>query len=134
VKSRTIGVLARETGVKVATVRYYERRKLLAEPPRNAAGYRIYPDDAQQRVRFIRQAQSLGFSLGEIEELLSLRASRNGTCERVRRKAQNRISDIEEKISSLARMSNALRELADHCPTKGPLSKCPILNAIEKGN
>src|SRR6267378_3981697 len=94
-KSLTIGRLAREARVNLETVRYYERRGLLPKPPRSDSGYRLFPMDAARRLRFIRRAQELGFSLKEIRELLSLRVSRSTTSRDIRARAEAKIVDID---------------------------------------
>src|SRR5713226_7658982 len=110
-KSVTIGHLAKEAGVNLETVRYYERRGLLPKPPRSAAGYRLFPSDAARRLRFIRRAQELGFSLKEIRELLWLRVSRTTRSRDIRARAEAKIADIEAKICSLESMKKILRKL-----------------------
>src|SRR6266849_8350129 len=102
-KSLTIGRLAKEGGVNLATVRFYERRGLLPTPPRSASGYRLFPAEAARRLRFIRRAQKLGFSLREIQELLSLRVSPGKTSAEVSRGAKAKITDIHSKIETLER-------------------------------
>src|SRR6266851_8360228 len=97
-KSFTIGRLARETGINLETVRYYERQGLLPKPPRSASGYRLFPADAAQRLRFIRRAQELGFSLKGIRELLALRVSPRTSSAEVRKRTEVKIADIEQKI------------------------------------
>src|SRR5437763_339333 len=109
-KSLTIGRLAKQVGVNLETVRFYERRGLLPKPPRTASGYRLFPADAARRLRFIRRAQELGFSLTEIGELLSLRVSRR-TSASIRTRAEAKIADIEAKIRSLGSMRKALQKL-----------------------
>ncbi len=133
-KSLTIGHLAREAGVNLETVRYYERRGLLPKPPRSASGYRLFPSDAARRLRFIRRAQELGFSLKEIRELLSLRVSRNTTSRDIRARAEAKIADIEAKISSLESMKKTLQKLTGVCNGCAPLAKCPILESLDKEN
>jgi MerR family transcriptional regulator, copper efflux regulator len=130
-KSLTIGRLAREVGVNLETVRYYERRGLLPRPPRSASGYRLFPAEATRRLRFIRRAQELGFSLGEIRELLSLRVAPTAKTEDVRRRAQAKITDIEAKIKSLESMKKTLHELTKACPGCGPVRDCPILESLD---
>jgi MerR family copper efflux transcriptional regulator len=110
-------------------VRYYERRGLLLKPPRTASGYRVFPAEAVQILRFIRRAQELGFSLAEIRELLALRVSKTSSAE-VRKRAETKISDIEKKIKSLEYMRNSLRKLAASCDGCGPVSQCPILEGL----
>ncbi len=110
-KSLTIGRLAKQAGVNLETVRFYERRGLLLKPPRAASGYRLFPADAARRLRFIRRAPELGFSLTEIGELLSLRVSRRTTGVDIRTRAEAKIADIEAKIRSLESMKKTLRKL-----------------------
>ncbi|HTF25166.1 MAG TPA: MerR family DNA-binding protein [Candidatus Limnocylindria bacterium] len=126
-KSLTIGHLAREAGINLETVRYYERRGLLPKPPRSASGYRLFPSDAARRLRFIRRAQELGFSLKEIRELLSLRVSRTTTSRDIRARTEAKIADIEAKINSLESMKKTLRKLTGVCNGCAPLAKlaCP---------
>ena len=131
IESLTIGRLARAVGVNLETVRYYERRGLLPKPPRSGSGYRLFPAEAKRRLRFIRRAQELGFSLGEIRELLSLRVAPTAKSADVRRRAQAKITDIEAKIRSLQSMKKALRELTQTCSGCGPVRDCPILESLD---
>jgi MerR family mercuric resistance operon transcriptional regulator len=131
-KSLTIGRLAREAGVNLETVRYYERRGLLPEPPRSASGYRLFPSDAARRLRFIRRAQELGFSLKEIQELLSLRVSRTTTSRDIRARAETKIADIDAKIRSLESMKKTLRKLTNVCEGCVPVAECPILESLDR--
>jgi MerR family mercuric resistance operon transcriptional regulator len=126
----TIGQLARSAGVGIETVRFYERQGLLEEPTRKASGYRQYSDEVVARLRFIRRAKQLGFSLKEIGELIALRFEPETTCAEVKRKAQTKLADIESKISDLRRMQNTLRKLATTCRGYGPINACPILEAL----
>jgi len=132
-KPLTIGRLAKQAGVNLETVRYYERRGLLPKPPRStSSGYRQFPADASRRLRFIRRAQELGFSLAEIRELLSLRASRATTSEDIRARAEAKIADIEAKIRSLDSMKQTLRKLTRACAGCRPVAECPILESLVK--
>jgi len=126
----TSGKLAKASGVNLETIRFYERQNLLPKPPRTAAGYRTFPADAVQRVRFIRRAQTLGCSLKEIKELLALSTTRGTSCKTVRERAEKKIQDIEQKIAALEAVNKALRKLADSCRGRGPLAKCPILECL----
>lgn len=129
----TIGKLAQSAGVGVETVRFYERKGLLEEPSRGESGYRQYPRGTLTRLRFIRQAKELGFTLPEIQELLSLRTSPEASCAEVQERIQTKITDIEGKIRSLERMSRALHEMAGICSAGAlPTSECPILDALEQ--
>lgn len=132
--SFTIGQLAREAGINLKTVRYYERRGLLQKPPRTTSGYRLFPMDAPQRLRFIKRAQDLGFSLAEIRELLALRVSRRTDSAEIRKRAEAKINDIERKIRSLESMRNSLRKLTNACDGCGPISECPIIESLEGEN
>ncbi len=128
----TIGQVARAAGVGVETIRFYERRGLLDEPPRRASGYRQYSDGAVRQLRFIRRAKELGFSLREIAELLELRAETPTQCEDVRRRLEAKITDIENRIADLHHIKRALAELAATCAAQDPIGACPILEALEK--
>lgn len=127
-----IGEVADRGGVNLQTIRYYEREGLLPEPPRLASGYRVFPEDAVRRVRFIKRAQELGFTLKEIKELLALRQidQARGSAE-VRTLAQEKIADIEQKIRTLQAMKKVLRKLTDRCAGCGPISECPILESLD---
>lgn len=127
----TIGALARAAGVAVSTVRFYERRGLLPEPPRRASGYRLYNTEAVERLHFIQQAKQLGFSLHEIAELLALRVQKGRSCLAVKRQATAKLADIEHKIRQLQHFQRALRVLVKQCGTGGPRGDCPILDALE---
>lgn len=129
----TIGQLAKQAGVGVETIRFYEREGLIAEPKRRPSSrYRQYPPQAVGRVRFIRRAKELGFTLKEIQELLELRVDPGSTCANVRQRAREKIADIEQRIDSLARMKDALERLAKKCRGKGPTTECPILEEIDR--
>ena len=128
----TRGLLARQAGVHAETIRFYENKGLLMEPERTAAGYRKYPLDAVQRVLFIKRSQDLGFTLSEIGELLQLRAKPKGRSGAVKRLAAEKLKVIENKISDLERMRDALSKLTAECDGIGPVSECPILSAIEE--
>ena len=131
-KSLTIGHLASASGVNLETVRYYERRGLLPKPPRTASGYRLFPIEAAQRLRFIQRAKELGFSLKEIGELLSLRVSPTTTSAGIRAKAEAKITDIRSKIRTLEFMEKALRKLTQSCTGCGPVAECPILESLDR--
>ena len=125
------GALAKESGVNIETIRFYEKQGLIPEPPRSAANYRMYPEDAVRRVRFIRRAQELGFTLKEILDLLSLRAMPGVQCADVRGRAEEKVRDIDERIRTLRAMRKALSGLIGECSGKGPVTDCPILEALE---
>lgn len=127
-----IGELARRSGVSIDTIRYYEREGLLPLAPRTAGGYRRYAPSAAARLRFIRHAQEVGFSLDEIGELLALRRRRRGSCDAVRAKAGERLVAIERKLARLERMRAALVELVATCESGGADGDCPLLEALER--
>jgi MerR family mercuric resistance operon transcriptional regulator len=127
----TIGQLARRAGVGVETVRYYERRGLMPEPPRKESGYRQFLPEDLSRLRFIRRAQQLGFSLREIKELLALRLTPGCNCERVLERTNAKIADVEARIRSLRRMLRVLKKLAEACRRRESTSGCPILEALD---
>jgi MerR family transcriptional regulator, copper efflux regulator len=126
----SIGKIASKAGVGIDTVRYYERNGLLAPSKRSAAGYRRYGDLELSRLRFIRRAQKLGFTLKEIRSLLSLSAGRN--VEQVKRAAQAKLEDVEARIADLQRVREGLARLIAACPGHGKASDCPILLALAK--
>jgi MerR family mercuric resistance operon transcriptional regulator len=126
----TISRLAQLGGVNLETVRYYERRGLLPKPPRTEAGYRQFSPEAAQRLRFIKRAQELGFSLEEVRELLALRVE-PGNCADVRARAHAKIADIEEKMKTLAAMKSTLRGLVNQCEQSASTSECVILASLE---
>ena len=127
----TIGSVARCAGVNVETVRFYERQGLITQPPRGASGYRRYPEDTVARLRFIRRAKALGFSLREIRELLSLRVDPTVRSGEVKARTHAKIADIEEKIRALLRIKETLVHLAAACDGCAPVRACPILDALE---
>jgi len=128
----TIGHVADAANVNVQTIRYYERRGLFPKPRRTAAGYRQYADDAVDRIRFIKHAQELGFSLDEIQELLQLRLRHGAACGTVERKTRAKIAVVEHKIRDLQRLRRTLEHLAAACAARQPTGDCPILASIEK--
>lgn len=117
--------------MNIETIRYYERRGLIPEPLRSKSGYRQYALDAVKRITFTKRAQELGFSLKEIQELLSLRVNPETTSADIKKRAQAKIADIEAKISDLERMKGTLMKLASACREGDPTSACPILDALE---
>ncbi len=124
------GELAKRAGVNVETLRFYEREGLIPEPPRRVSGYREYPAESVRLIRFIKRAQELGFSLREVRELLALRVEPGTTCADVRHKAQEKVSDVREKIADLQAIERALNSLTASCSGEGPLTDCPILECL----
>lgn len=125
----TIGKLAREAGVSVDTVRYYERGGLLQPAAHSQAGYRLYTPDELRILRFIRRAQALGFSLAEVAELLEL-VRTSGDRARVRDVATRRLADMEEKLVRLAALRDSLARLVEACRGRGSVDDCPIIEAV----
>lgn len=125
----TIGRLARRAGVGIDTVRFYERARLLPRPVRTASGYRTYSDADVERLRFIRRAKALGFSLEEISELLALAAGKGGRAA-VKSLAERRLRDLDRKIAELSAMRDALAHYAHRCSGHGALEGCPIIEAV----
>lgn len=130
----TIGQTAKRAGVNIETIRFYEREGLIPEPPRNPSGYRQYSPDFVKRILFIKRAQALGFSLKEIAELLALRVEPDTACDDVRRRAEARLTNIEEKIQALERLKVILGELITACNQRQTTSECPILAALDAGD
>ena len=129
--SLTIGALAKRAGVGVETVRFYERRGLVRRPARPRAGYRAYPDEAIGRIRFIRNAQALGFTLQEVKELLALRVTAGTSCAAVRSRASAKVADVKRRLTDLERIRMALEKLIAVCPGRGALADCTILEALD---
>src|SRR5579875_574828 len=127
----TIGQVAKKAGVNVETIRYYERLGYIPKPPRPRSGYRQYSEETVNRIQFIKRAQKLGFTLKEISELLSLKVDSGNTCADVKRRAETKITDIEEKIHNLQGIKKALVRLVAMCRGKGPTGECPIIEVLE---
>ena len=133
-RAMTISQAARAAGIGVETVRFYERRNLIMRPSKPPdGGFRRYPPETIERIRFIREAQGLGFSLREIKELLSLRADPASDCGQVRERAVAKLGDVQRKIGELQRFRRALEELIAACPGRGALHVCSIMEALAAG-
>ena len=128
-----IRTVASQADVNVETIRYYERRGLLPEPPRSASGYRQYSPETIQRLHFIKRAQDLGFSLEEIRGLLELRlrTPSNGACAKVGSRTEEKIALVDRKIRQLQQMKCSLERLVAACHAREPSGDCPILEALE---
>ncbi|WP_321397693.1 heavy metal-responsive transcriptional regulator [Emcibacter sp.] len=127
----TIGKLAKATGVSTETIRYYERCGLLPPPDRLPSGYRVYRPESRNRLSFIKQAQNLGFTLQEIEELIALTADDEADCAMVAEKARHKLEEIVRKIKTLKKMRAGLEILSRRCPgDEQPLSECCIINYL----
>lgn len=125
-----IGEVAKATGIGIETIRFYERKGLLDEPDRKPSGYRQYDESVVARLRFIRRSKELGFTLSEINELLSLWFDTETKCSDVRTKAQTKIEEIEEKVKTLNGMKRSLKKLIDQCHDRGSLDGCPLLDGL----
>lgn len=128
-KPLTIGRLAKQATVGIDTVRFYERRGLLPEPSRTAAGYRLYADDTVARIRFIRRAKSLGFNLDEIGNLLDLH-DHGGQKSTVKQLTQRKLNQIDGKIADLSKIRDVLRKLESECSGTGDINGCPIIETL----
>lgn len=129
-----IGELARRTGVNVQTVRYYERRGILAEPPRTDSGYRQYRPEAVRRIRFIKRAQRLGFTLREIDDLLGLRVEGPGGCAAVEARTSEKLEEVESRLRELDHLRRVLEGLLSACRRHEPTAECPVLEVLEEGD
>jgi len=128
------GELAEKAEVNVETIRFYERKGLLPEPPRMKSGYRSYPEENVQRIRFIKRAQQLGFSLKEIRELLNLRSDRAANCDEMCLITEKKITEVRGKINDLMKIEKALTELVDHCREMETTGPCLILGFLDSEN
>ncbi len=126
-----IGEVARKAGLGVETVRFYERQGLIEEPARKQSGYRKFDDTVIGRLRFIKRARDLGFSLPEIRDLLNLRVDSANSCEDVQLRIQVKLGELDEKIQDLKRMRAALVEVAASCQDRPSESACPFLEALD---
>lgn len=129
-----IGEVAKAAGVGVETVRFYERKGLIEQPPKPGwgSGFRSYPERTVEQIRFIRQAQEIGFSLKEARELLSLRINPDADCADVRGHAAEKLKEVKRKIKYLGGIRKSLEVLIDDCPGEGALGSCSIIAALTK--
>ena len=127
----TIGKVARAAGVGVETVRFYERKELVQRPRKPERGFRVYSPEIVTRIRFIRAAQGLGFSLREVSELLSLRADTAADAGSVRAQVETKLRDVDDRIRRLRNTRTALRQLFEGCSGDGPIQACSILDALD---
>lgn len=131
-KTLTIGKVAKQAQVRPETIRYYERQGLLDDPPRSDGGFRLYTEETVRRIRFIRHAKQLGFTLREIRELLAFRDDPNMDCAEVCDRAERKIADINRRIEELTRIREVLEGLVCTCTAGTPIGDCPILNAMKE--
>jgi DNA-binding transcriptional MerR regulator len=128
-RSFTIGDLARETGTKVETIRYYERSGLLPPPPRTGGNYRIYGADDLARLGFVRRARDLGFSIGQVRALLGLADQRDRPCDAVDVIAREHLAEVDRKLADLAALRRELASLIGRC-RRGTVAECRIIEAL----
>ena len=128
----TRGQLAKRAGVGPEALRFYEKRGLLPKPWRDRAGYRRYPEESAQRLRFIAHAKTLGFSLREIHELLKLRDISGETCGYVNDRISAKLAEVERKLRMLESLKACLEKLTDACDGRRPIERCPIMQFIEQ--
>lgn len=128
----TIGQVAKQTGVTVEAVRFYEKQGLIEVPQRTESGYRQYPPDTLARVRFIQNAKDVGFTLKDIAELLALRQEPGTSCNDIKLQATRKIEEVDQKLRDLRRIRNALAGLIEKCNAGGPVSQCPILESLDE--
>ena len=121
-----IGEIAKRSRFSVETIRFYERQGLLSEPSRRESGYRIYQEAVLVRLEFIATAKDLGFTLSQIKELIQLSFDGQTRCEHVRKKAENKLVEIEDKLLSLRQMKQSLQKIVKQCEQRGELEACPL--------
>jgi len=126
----TIGRLAKLAGLGIETVRFYERQGLIEPPARTDSNYRIYPVEEVNRLKFIKRAKNLGFTLKEIKELFELQHDPHATQADIKKRTLEKVEDIKNKVRDLTRIQHALEKLTGACDGHGPLSECPILEAL----
>jgi MerR family mercuric resistance operon transcriptional regulator len=126
--SLTIGILAKRSGVNVETIRYYQRRSLLEEPSKPNGGFRCYPEESVKRVLFIKRAQTLGFTLEEIQGLLAL--DERKACRETRGIAAHKLELIVQKIADLSKMKKSLARLVRSCDASVAGAPCPIIHLL----
>ncbi len=129
--SFSIGALAKQSGVKVVTIRYYEQSGLLPPCERTAGNYRRYSQDHLDRLCFVRHCRELGFSLEEVRDLLRLSVIKESKCEDVCRMAEQHLRDVERKIADLKRLASELRSISASCNGKRPMADCRIIAALK---
>jgi MerR family mercuric resistance operon transcriptional regulator len=125
----TIGGVAKLAGVNLETVRFYQRRGLVAEPPKPLGGIRRYAQQHVQRIRFIKQAQTLGFSLEEVAELLALDDGQH--CHEAERLGTRKLADVRERVAQMQRIEQALAALVDRCHCNTGNVRCPLIASLE---
>lgn len=128
--SMTVGKLAASAGVGVETIRFYQKRGLIPQPARRGSGYRMYDDDVVARIRFIKNAQALGFTLTEIAELIDLEHDPRAKCGDLQERSDAKIGLIDQEIAALTKMRNELSQLSSACQSDQPLAECRLMNCL----
>ena len=129
----TIGGLSKETGVKVVTIRFYEKIGVLTTPTRSAGNYRVYSQSHVQRLHFVRRCRDLGFSLDQVLDFLRLSSDNTSSCAKICRIAETHLHDVERKIADLRRLASELRRVTTSCNGARPMSECRIIEALSEG-
>ncbi|WP_170006499.1 MerR family transcriptional regulator [Bacillus fonticola] len=134
-KGLSTSEVAKECHVNVETIRYYERRNLIPEVPRTASGYRVFPAEIVHRIKFIRRAQELDFTLSEIKNLISITENDNDfTSQEIQQFANHKLAEIESKIIGLKSVQSMLQDLLERCSGKGPICECPIIQSLSESD
>ena len=126
-----IGQVAKQTGLTVEAIRFYEKKGLIDNPQRSESGYRQYPQETIKRVRFIQRAKDVGFTLSDIAELLDLRQEPGSSCTDIKLRATDKIEEVDLKIQELQKIRNALARMIMKCSGRGAISECPILEELD---
>lgn len=130
-KQLKIGQVAKQSGITVETVRYYEQRGLIPEPHRLDSGYRVYPESILTRLHFINRCKDLGFSLQEISELLSIQIDPENSSSLVKQQVENKITLVKDKITELQKLQASLEQLSGLCCGESSVSECPIIDYLK---
>lgn len=125
----TIGEAARRSGVKIETIRFYERSGLLAPPPRTAGGHRVYGSAAAQRLNFIRRARDLGFTLADVRSLLGFVDDKDRSCDEIRVIGTRHLEKVRARLADLRAMERVLDDMVARCQG-GTVPDCPIIDAL----
>jgi MerR family mercuric resistance operon transcriptional regulator len=129
----TASALAKNAGIGVESIRFYEKKGLLPRPVRTSSGYRQYSNEDARRIRFIKRAQALGFTLNEVKELLTLRVSHRAKCADVKKRTDAKLAEVEAKMKDLRKITRSLKRLSNACACQdAPTSECPILDCFEE--
>lgn len=129
-KGLKISQVGKEAGVNIETIRYYERLGLLSEPARTESGYRVFPPEVVQRIRFIKRSQDLGFTLTEIHKLLTMNESESFGCREIRQFTTKKVKEVELKIRDLQNIKSVLEDLSSKCSDERPINGCPIIERL----